>query len=302
MKKTTHSIPYFIFWLLLLLGAGGLLVWALIPKALLVEIATLQKGPYEQMVEEEGKTRAKEVFEILSPVTGNLKRVQVHAGDPVKVGQVLAVVDRPETWEIKSPIQGRVLRVQRESSGPIERGTVIMELADPSALEIVAEVLTEDAISIQVGAPVKIQSWGGCQALEGQVRLIEPAAFTKVSALGVEEQRVKVIIDLTSPPEKCAGLGDGFRVYNQIITFHTPEALLLPTGALFKEDEDWMVFKVVEGRAQKTKVQILRRHAKQAMVGEGLKAGDQVIVYPNDEIEEGSRVQELKQASTRSKG
>ncbi|MDX1387541.1 MAG: HlyD family efflux transporter periplasmic adaptor subunit, partial [bacterium] len=206
MKKASHKIRNIVLWSLVILGGMALLAWAFTPKPILVEITEVRRGPYDQLVIEEGKTRAREIFEIPSPVSGNLERVEVHAGDQVQEGDVLAVVEWPRPWEIKSPVAGRVLRVKRESGGPIERGMVIMEVADPSNLEVVAEVLTDDAIQIKAGAPVKIESWGGCEALEGKVRLVEPAAFTKISALGVEEQRVRVIIDITSPKEKCEGM------------------------------------------------------------------------------------------------
>jgi HlyD family secretion protein len=296
MKKTDHKTRNLLLWILAGLLGAGLLVWAFTPKPVLVEIAKVQRGPYDQLVIEEGKTRAKEIFEILSPVSGDLERVQVHEGDTVKKGDVLAVVEWPNPWEIHSPIDGRVLRVKRESGGPIERGNVIMEVADPNYLEVVAEVLTDDAIHIKPGAPVRIESWGGCEPLKGKVRLIEPAAFTKVSALGVEEQRVKVIIDFTSPKGKCEGLADGFRVNNLISTFQAPDALTIPTGALFRDREKWAVFRVVNGRAKKTQVEIPRRNPKVAMVGAGLQEGDQVIVYPSDEIEDGRRVEALRNA------
>lgn len=294
MKKTDHKTRNLILWILAGLIGAGLLVWAFTPKPVLVEITKVKRGPYDQLVIEEGKTRAKEVFDILSPVSGDLERVQVHEGDSVKKGDVLAVVEWPRPWEIHSPIDGSVLRVKRESGGPIERGNVIMEVADPTYLEIVSEVLTDDAIQIKPGAPVRIESWGGCEPLKGKVRLIEPAAFTKVSALGVEEQRVNVITDITSPKGECEGLADGFRVNTLISTFQVPDALTIPTGALFRDREKWAVFQVVDGRAKKAHVDIPRRNPKVAMVNGGLKEGDEVIVYPSDEIEDGVRVKALK--------
>lgn len=296
MKKPTHKKRTLLFWILAGVIALGLLIWAFTPKPILVELAEVKRGPYEQFVIEEGKTRAKEVFEVRSPVSGELERVHVKEGDVVQKGEVLAVVEWPRAWEIRSPINGRVLRIKRESGGPIERGTVILEVADSTQLEVVTEVLTDDAVQIKPGAPVKIENWGGCESLEGKVRLIEPAAFTKVSALGVEEQRVKVITDFTSPPEKCEGMSDGFRVNTLISVFQTDDALSVPTGALFRDQEHWAVFKVVGGKAQKARVEIPRRGPKVAMVSGGLKEGDAVIVYPSDEIEVGVRVNAMKTA------
>lgn len=291
MKKPAHHIRNTLLWVLAILLGAGLLAWAFLPKPIPVETARVTRGPYDQLVIEEGKTRAKEIYQIASPVSGDLRRVELHAGDAVKKGDVLAVVDWPQPWEIRSPITGRILKVKRESGGPIEREEVIMEVADPALLEVVSEVLTEDAITIQPGAPVRIESYGACPPLEGKVRLVEPAAFTKVSALGVEEQRVNVIIDFTSPLNECPGLADGFRVNDYISTYHSDDALLVPTGALFRDRQDWTVFKVVDGRARRTPVTIPRRNPNVAMVEGGLKVGDEVIVYPGDDIKDGVRVE-----------
>lgn len=288
MKKS--PAPKIIFVLLIALFSVAALFWALRPKPIPVEIAKVLRGPYEQQVIEEAKTRAREIYKILSPVPGNLRRISLHPGDSVHEGDLLAEVDRPGLWTIKSPVAGRVLRVQRESGGPIERGELIMEIADPAKLEVVAEVLTEDAMSIRPGAPVRMDSWGECKSLEGKVRLVEPGAFTKISALGIEEQRVNVIIDFSGSTEHCEGLADGFRLNDYITVFREENATTLPVGALFRTEGDWAVFKFEKGRAVKTKVKISRRNPEKAMLDSGLEPGDQVIVYPSDEIRDGARV------------
>jgi len=293
MKKTGHKTSRTILWILFFLGGIGFLIWAFFPRPFPVELAVAESGPYQQLVIEEGKTRAQDVFKILSPVDGNLKRIDLDPGDMVKKGDLLAEVEWPRPWPVNSPVDGRILRIHRESGGPIRRGDTIMEVADPGALEVVSEILTEDAIQIKTGASVRIESWGGCDPLSGKVRRIEPAAFTKVSALGIEEQRVNVIIDITSPDNQCEGLADGFRVHSHITTFETDKALTIPTGALFREGKEWAVFQVIEGRAKKTRVKISRRNPEKAMVESGLKAGDQVIVYPSDQVDEDSRVQAM---------
>lgn len=291
MKKDHKYFPPYIKWILIGILFVGLVVWVLLPKPVPVEVAPVTKGPFEQLVVEEGKTRAKDIFEIQSPVDGNLLRVPHKAGDKVQAGDFLAEVEWPKPWKLTSPVSGSILSIQRESGGPIRRGETIMEVADPSNLEVVSEILTEDAVTIEPGAPVRIQSWGGCQDLEGKVRLVEPKAFTKVSALGIEEQRVNVIIDITSPKEKCAGLAHGFRVNNLISVYKTEDALTVPTGALFRIGDTWAVFKYNRGRAEKTPVKIEKRNPEQAMVVSGLQPGDQVIVYPSDKIEDGIRVE-----------
>jgi HlyD family secretion protein len=195
-----------------------------------------------------------------------------------------------ERLEIRSPVPGRVLRVLQESEGMVALGTPLLEIADPSDLEVVADVLTTDAVQIQPGMPVRIERYGGGFPLEGRVRLIEPSAFTKISALGVEEQRVNVVMDLVSPFEKWKALGDGYRVETQIIIFSEENAVKVPVSSLFREGEQWAVFVLSSGRAHKRIVKIGRRGGSEAMVEQGLEPGEQVIVYPSDAVQDGVRV------------
>lgn len=292
-KKKYSNHRNLLFWIILGLLLSGGLIWAFWPRAQVVEIATVTRGPYEQVVVEEGRTRAKEIFKIPSPVEGNLKRVELHAGDMVRKGDFLAEVDWPKAWQITSPISGKILKILRESGGPIERGETIMEIADTSELEILSEILTEDAVQIKKGDPVRIHDWGGCSHLNGKVRVVEPAAFTKISALGIEEQRVNVIIDVNSAGDACGSLSDGFRVHNHIVIFQTEDALTIPTGALFRDGAEWSVFKISGGRVHQTHVEIARRNPQLAMIKSGLKEEDQVVVYPSDQIEEGTRVKPM---------
>jgi HlyD family secretion protein len=196
-----------------------------------------------------------------------------------------------EPWEIRSPVAGRVLRVLNESEGVVSAGTPLLELADPSDLEIVVDLLTSDAVRAAPGARVRIEAWGG-DPLEGRVRLIEPGAFTKVSALGVEEQRVNVLIDIVSPPELWRSLGDGYRVDARITLLERDDVLLAPASALFRDADRWAVYRVEGGRARKRFVNIGARSDRAAMVDDGLRDGDLVIVYPGDEIFDGVRVRE----------
>lgn len=195
-----------------------------------------------------------------------------------------------ERLEIRSPVAGRVLRVFQESEGMVAVGTPLLDLADPSDLEILVDVLTTDAVQIRPGMPVRIEQYGESLPLGGRVRLIEPSAFTKVSALGVEEQRVNVLIDITSPKEQWKDLGDGYRVEARIIVFSQMDAVKVPVGALFREGDRWAVFVVSDGRAYKRIVQIGRRSGAWAAVEQGLEPGEQVIVYPSDAVREGVRV------------
>lgn len=202
------------------------------------------------------------------------------------------VDDFIENFLIHSPISGRVLRVFQESSAVVTAGTPLLELGDPDDLEVVVDVLSQDAVKIQPGDPVLLEHWGGDRPLEGQVRLVEPAAFTKVSTLGVEEQRVNVVIDLLAPEAERGPLGDGFRVEARIVTWQEDDVLKVPTSALFRLAGDWAVFRVVDGRAEVTPVTLGMENGLEAQVLDGLAAGDQVIIHPSDSVEDGVAVRE----------
>lgn len=195
-----------------------------------------------------------------------------------------------QEWKIYSPIVGRVLQVWQESEGSVAVGAPLLEVADPSDLEIVVDVLTTDAVHIQPGAKVWLERWGGKNAVEGRVRVVEPSAFTKISALGVEEQRVNVVINVVASGEQWKAVGDGYRVEARIEIFRQDDAVKIPTGALFREGENWAVFVIVQGRAQKRIVQVDHRNGVAAMVEKGVAPGEHIIVYPSDAVENGVRV------------
>ncbi|MCC6473723.1 MAG: efflux RND transporter periplasmic adaptor subunit [Burkholderiales bacterium] len=390
-------------WLALavLLAAVALaLAWAFAPRPAPVEVAAVARGAFEQIVEEDGKTRVRERYVVSAPLAGRLARIALEPGDAVKAGATVAVLypadpslldprttreleervgaaqaaleqaraesaraeialaqakidaardarlakegflsqsarektdldlrlkarmleaarfaqqgaehglaqaraallrarDLPAArsaaarWPISSPVAGRVLRVLQKSETVVAIGTPLVELADPAALEIVVDVLSADATRIAPGATVAIDAGAG-YALAGRVRMVEPGAFTKVSALGVEEQRVNVLVDFTSAPESVRGLGDGYRVDVRITTFEKADAVTVPVSALFREDGDWKVFAASDGRAHKRAVKIGGRNPVSAWVESGLEPGERVIVYPGDSVAEGSRVE-----------
>lgn len=268
------------------LGVLVLFLWFLLkPKPVVSETAKVVRGTYQQIVEEEGTTRVREKFTIYSPVSGILKRIHKHAGESVDKGETLAIVkwdfDRP----VNSPIAGKVLKVIRESEGPIEMGSPILEVGNTDRMEIAAEVLTQEAVHLHPGNPVEIEGWGG-EKLEGKLRLVEPAAFTKISSLGVEEQRVRAIVDFTPPSE----MGEGFQVRCKIISDKKENQIIAPTASLFREGEDWFVFQVLKNKARKTKVKMEARSGENALITDGLKEGDEVILYPGEGIQEGSKI------------
>lgn len=204
----------------------------------------------------------------------------------------------PNGWNhtIRSPITGRVLRVFQESAAVVTAGMSLLELGDPVDLEVEIDVLSSDAVKIDPGARVILEHWGGEKPLEGRVRLIEPAGFTKVSTLGVEEQRVNVIVDLVDPPAARSALGDGFRVEARIVIAEVEAALSLPSSALFRSPGDqgdqWSVFKVSEAIAERTSVKIGKQNGLIAEALEGLSEGDTVIVNPSDQVVNGVAIRQ----------
>ena len=195
-----------------------------------------------------------------------------------------------EPIEIRSPIAGVVLKRLRESEAVVPAGERLLELGDPGKLEIVADFLSSDAVRIGAGDPVVIERWGGERDLSGRVRRVEPSGFMKISALGVEEQRVNVIIDLADPLEAWKRLGDGYRVEVRVIVWQTENALKVPTSALFRRQEQWATFVIEGGRAQLRMVEVGERNGLEAEVRSGLRAGETVIVHPADSLADGGRV------------
>jgi len=197
---------------------------------------------------------------------------------------------KAETLSVRAPIQARVLKLLRESEGTVRAGEPLIEVGNPETLEIAAEVLSNAAVRIVPGGRVLLERWGGAP-LQGTVRVVEPAGFTKISALGVEEQRVLVIVDVTSPREAWQRLGDGYRVEASFIVWEGGEVLQVPTSALFRHDNGWAVFAIAAGRARLQPVRIGERPGLRAQVLDGLQAGDQVIVHPDDKVRNDVRIE-----------
>ncbi len=202
-------------------------------------------------------------------------------------------------FALRAPVAGRVLKIVQPSEGVVALGAPILELGDTARLEVVAELLTADALRAQPGSLVRIERWGGEGTLQGRVRLVEPGAFTKVSALGVEEQRVRVLIDLTSPPEQWRALGDGFRVSVRIVTRALEKVVKVPVSAVFPVPEGegaggMAVFTLDGGRAKRVAVKLGARNGSEAWIESGLATGTQVIVYPPAATRDGLRVKPRK--------
>ncbi|MGB5249337.1 MAG: HlyD family efflux transporter periplasmic adaptor subunit, partial [Gammaproteobacteria bacterium] len=199
-------------------------------------------------------------------------------------GQALEMVP------VSSPVAGRVLDLIRESEGVVSPGQPLVEIGDPAALEIEVDVLSADAVRITSGTEVEFHRWGGDAPLEGVVRVVEPRGFTKISALGVEEQRVLVISDIVSPRETWERLGDGYRVEAEFIIWQEPDVLKVPAGALFRMGDAWAVYIFDDGQAQLRQIGVGRRSGLEVQVLTGLESGQTVIVHPSDDVADGVRV------------
>ncbi|MGE5567110.1 MAG: efflux RND transporter periplasmic adaptor subunit [Parcubacteria group bacterium] len=377
--------------------AAAALGWMLRPQAVPVETALVTRGPLETWIEEQGRTRVKEIYDISAPLAGQTEREELHAGDPVRKGEVVVLI-RPAApplidarsrqeftaaaqaalasvrlaesdlkraqaeltladaeWRrgktlaasgflaqqgldqrrmardsasaavstaqaavavrrreydsvrsrltqpdetrppipVRSPVGGGVLKVLRESQQVVQPGELIMQVGDPRAIDVVVELLSTDAVAVSPGAPARIEGWGG-PPLQAKVRRVEPSGFTKVSALGVEEQRVLTYLDFAAPEQAFARLGHDYRVITRIITWSTPQTLQVPTSALFRQGPDWAVYRVEGARAHLVKVQIGRRNEDAAQVLSGLSEGDRVVAYPGDRLSDGVRVKERR--------
>lgn len=380
--------------------AGAL--YALRPLPVPVDMAVIDRGPLSVTIDEEGKTRIREVFMISAPVAGKMLRSPLEVGDTVTAGKTIVSVIEPTSptfldvrsrrelqavvaaasaavalasaevqkanselkfaekdlqratalsrtsvisekaqeqaeldvdskkallaiaratlelrrhelnsarakligpqspdmltdiggccIEVRAPVDGQVLKVIAESEQVVASGALLAEIGNPHDLEIIVELLSSAAIKVMPGAQATIENWGGEKKLSAKVTRIEPTGFTKISALGVEEQRVNVLLELTDPPQDWSALGHEFRVFVKIAQWRSDDVLRTPLSALFRQGNEWAVYKLVDGRAQLTKVNIDHRNAQMAEVVDGLSDGDEVILYPSDRIEDDVRV------------
>jgi HlyD family secretion protein len=398
MKFFVRRLPWFVAGAVLL----GLLVYGFYPQPVPVEVVSPVRGSLEVTVDDDGETRIRERYLVVSPVDGDMQRVELEPGDPVVCNQTMLVqiepgepalldarvraeaemrvlaksagveqadaavsrakevlelaehdytrareaiagnsISRAEYDEaehrqrvagaelraaefarrvagfeldlanvalrqfqrspdaepqppldIVSPIDGLVLNVHREDAGYVSAGTPLIEIGDPRDMEITVDVLSMDAVGMRPGNKVWIEHWGGEQPLLGLVRRVEPAAFLKISALGVEEKRVKVIADFVDPWTKRQTLGDGYRVEARIVVSTTAaDSLKIPAGALFREQSQWCVFRVADGSAQLTHVTVGSSNGAETEILSGLTPEDQVILHPTDKVKTGVRVQ-----------
>jgi HlyD family secretion protein len=191
---------------------------------------------------------------------------------------------------VRSPVAGLVLAVRHESEGVVPAGTPLLEVGDPGRLEVEVDVLSADAVRIHRGTPVRFERWGGEVPLEGKVRVVEPVGFTKISALGVEEQRVLVIVDFTSPGERWRKIGDGYRLEASFILWEEKDVLQVPAGAVFRSGDRFAVYVAEKGRAKVRVVEVGKRNGLSAQVLSGLGEGETVVLHPGDTVTDGRKV------------
>ena len=218
-----------------------------------------------------------------------------HALDEARVAlrDTARPATRARTWPVRSPVDGRVLRLPQQSESVVQTGAPLVEIGDPSQLEVLVDLLTEDAAQVRPGMTAWLRNWGGAQALEARVRRVEPSAFTKVSALGVEEQRVNVVLDIVSPPDQWPALGDRFRVDVRIPVQVAEAATLVPVGAVFPSGGRSGLFVVRDDRARLQEVDVIARNGQQAWLRDALTSGTELVAYPPATLKDGTRIRRM---------
>jgi len=290
-----------IFILILLTSTTALIIYyALAPHPILVEMQQVRRGTFHEIIRTDGILRSKESYIISAFAEGDIKRIDLKVGDRIKKGQSITEI----FWDMKyeplaSPMDGVISQVFRESAGPVRRGEPLVKIINPKRLEVVLELLTSDATRVSNGDLAVVDNWGGEQPLKGVVQKISQAGFKKLSALGVEEERTEVTLDLLDIPERIQDrLGSTFHVDVSIEISTTPHVLIIPEGALYREGNEWAVYTVKNTKAHSTQITVYARGDGLARIGNELREGDWVIIYPGDLIQEGTQVRIREKNST----
>lgn len=273
------------------------MTYAFWPKPALVDLGSVGRGPLMVTIDEEGQTQVRDVTLVSAPATGDLERIAVHPGDRVEKGQIIArltpALPGAAVAAIAAPASGQVLGVYQAGEAMVVAGSPILEIGDiGSDLQVVVDLLSADAVTITPGAQVFLDGWGGGTVLEGVVARVAPVASTRISALGVQEQRVSVVVDILSPAEERVGLGHGYRLAVRIVRWSEEAALLAPASALFRENGAWSAFRVDAGIAHLVPVEIGHSDGVHTEVLGGLGEGDVVVLYPSSSLADGATVAE----------
>jgi HlyD family secretion protein len=250
-------------------------------------VQALDKAKFDAATNEAALTSAKAQVEVWQGVRASL------AARLIEPSTVPAPSNPTCCIDVRAPVTGRVLKINQESEAVVQAGSPLIEIGDPRDLEVIADLLSIDAVQINPGAPVRIDGWGG-PPIQGKVTRVDPAGFLKVSALGIEEQRVRVTVDFADASEEWARLGHDYRVTVHVTVWNADRALQVPVAALFRKGDDWAVYAIRDGRARAVKVEIGHRNSRTAEIISGLDEGAQVVLHPSDRITEGVRVAERK--------
>lgn len=269
-----------------------------------VETAVVERGQMLVTVDGEGKTRLKDKVTVTAPVSGKMSRIKLREGELIPREYVITEIDpnppaprppsetdnsiNPSALKVYAPISGRILRILEKNERVLQAGTPIVEIGNPGTAEIVVDVLSTEAAQIHAGAEVLIQSETSAEPVKARVRTVEPQAFTKVSALGVEEQRVNVVADFLT---KNSNFGDNFRVDVRIIVWQGENVLKIPSSALFRNGEKWNVFVAESGEARRREVSVGHQTSAESEILEGLSEGEIVILHPPNQLAEGTNIQ-----------
>ena len=282
-------------WALVLCVVGLLTYLTLVPRPVSVETAPVTRGPFRETILADGILRSRERYTLTAFADGDIKRMPLKVGDSVRKGQAVTEL----FWDVKfdpvrAPLAGVISKVFRESAGPIRRGEPIVEIIDPAKLEVMAELLTTDAMRLEEGALVEVLNWPGSGRFVGRVVRISKAGFVKRSALGGEEERTEGTAELHDlPPGIKERLGSTFHVDLAFQVSERKDALLVPVGALFREGSSWAAYVADAGRARAARIEVEGRNSQHAAIT-GLKEGQEVIVYPGDLVKDGSRIKAEK--------
>ncbi|MEK2643857.1 efflux RND transporter periplasmic adaptor subunit [Bdellovibrio sp. BCCA] len=253
-----------------------------------VQTSLVKRGSFEEHLRVDGTIKSKTKMTVVAYATGDLERVDLQVGDNVEKGQRITTLFWDIRKDVVSPMTGVISKVYRESAGPILRGEPIVDVIDPDNLEIVAEVLTTDAVRIPEGAETKVTGIGNEEAVEAKVSRISRAGFMKLSALGIEEEKTEVYVQFINRPN--ARIGDNFHVELFITLYTSNNVLTVPLGALFKQENNWAVYVVKDKRARLKTLSIAKKNETDALVQSGLQEGEEVILFPGDQIHEGTKI------------
>ena len=247
--------------------------------------ASQQQLDHTQVEFRKAKAQHRAAQQAVAQAQGELEAAQS------RLAQDGASESLPSRTSVRAPADGQILQVHQESAGVVQAGTPLVTMGNADSLEVSVDVLSSDAVRITEGTPVELVRWGGGGTLEGRVRAVPPQGRTEVSALGVKEQRVEVLVDFVGGPSRWARLGTGYRVVARFVTWADADVLQVPQSALFRHDGGWAVFAVREGRAERQPVQVGHRSGLRAQVTEGLGEGDRVITHPGEQLADGMRVE-----------